>query len=148
MPKVMELVMPDFCQYAVKYMSVPYTEEMPDLHTAAGILNGQFNGYAALDILDYPYCVCENLRRVYIKVSHIAELTEYERELMTREAYARTLRGTIAEKCLNCQRFESEEDCINGRCGMIVDLQYGRQTIGRCAKYKPKGEQKNEGTRN
>ena len=141
MPKVMELVMPDFCQYEFRYMRVPYTQEMPDLRTAAKILNGKFNGYAAFDILDYPFCVSENLCRVYIKVAHIAEITEFERELMTREEYTRVLRRTIDEKCVHCLRFVSEEDCINGYCGMIVGIQSGRGKIGRCRQFKPKGEQ-------
>ena len=144
----MELVMPDFCHYEYKYISVPYTEEMPDLRAAAEMLSDGFNGYAAFDVLDYPYCVRENLRRVYIKVSHIAEITEFERELLTREEYAQTLRRTIAEKCVNCLRFVSEEDCVNGDCGMIVDHQSGRGKIGRCSHFKPKGERNNEGTGN
>lgn len=142
----MELVMPDFC--LSKYISVPYTEEMPDLRTAAERLSSQFNGYAAFDMLDDPFCVRENQRRVYIKVSHIAEITESERELMTREEYAQTLRRTILEKCINCRRFVSEEDCINGYCGRITQHQFDRDKIGMCRKFKPKGEQNNEGTGN
>ncbi|MBQ9901828.1 MAG: hypothetical protein IJM51_05515 [Clostridia bacterium] len=148
MPRVMELVMPDFCQYEDKYMSVPYTGEMPHLRRAAELLNGKFNGYAAFDILDYPYCVRENLRRVYVRVSHISEITEFERELLTREEYAQALRRTINEKCVNCLRFVSEEACVNGDCGMIVDHQSGRGKIGRCRNFKPKGEPDHEGTGN
>lgn len=138
--KVMELVMPDFCPFNLKYISVPYTDEMPDLQTAAESLSRRFNSYVAIDMLDYPYCVRENLSRVYIKVSHIVEITERECELFTREEYAQVLHRTIAEKCIGCLRFVSEEDCIDGNCGMIVDYQYGNGKIGRCRKFKPKGE--------
>lgn len=130
----MVLEMPDFCQFEYQYISVPYTRELPDLKTAAEYFNENFGKYVRLDILGYPARVRENIRTIYVKTSHIYQIYEGEEILMSREEYAALLRPVIAEKCVNCARFVSEEHCINADCGFL----HADRKSKFCVKYTPR----------
>lgn len=131
---MMVLEMPDFCQFEYEYISVPYTPELSDLKTAADCFNAHFGQYVRLAVLGYPACVRENMRTIYVKTSHIVQLYEDEETLMSREEYAALLRPIIAEKCMNCARFVSEEHCIKADCGFL----HADRPSKFCVKYTPK----------
>ena len=142
--KIIELEMPDFCQYEYSFIRIPVTDKLPDLQAVASVFNENYAGFVPVDMLDFPYCVRESTRRIYVRPMHIKSICEYDKKLMSREEYSEALHRTVKEQCVKCVRFISEEYSVDGNCGIIRDCEYGQQEIGRCRHFKHK-EGENEG---
>ena len=138
---IIELEMSAFCPNEYAFISIPVTDKLPDMQAAASLFNSNYAGFVAVDMLDYPYCVRENTRRIFLRPSYVKSVCEYEKKLMSREEYAAALHRTVREQCVKCVRFVSEEYSLDGNCGIIRDCEYGQQEIGRCRRFKQrKGE--------
>ena len=146
---IIELEMSAFCPNEYAFISIPVTDKLPDMQAAASLFNSNYAGFVAVDMLDYPYCVRENTRRIFVRPSYVKSVCEYEKKLMSREEYAAALHRTVREQCVKCVRFVSEEYSLDGNCGIIRDCEYGQQEIGRCRRFKQKkGRAKHEGIGN
>ena len=147
--KIIELEMSAFCPNEYAFISIPVTDKLPDMQAVASVFNENCAGFVPVDMLDYPYCVRECTRRIFIRPSYVKSIGEYEKKLMSREEYSAALHRTVKEQCAKCVRFVSEEYSLDGNCGIIRDCEYGQQEIGRCRRFKQReGEGEYERFRN
>lgn len=116
------------------YHYIPYSPEIDSLEAVANFLNEHRGEYAEFETLNneccrLPYFIRENTVRVRINISDISYIDEIDANFVTKEEYAQLLSLVIAQKCVNCARFISEQHCINSICGVL------HPDDGRCVRY-------------
>lgn len=115
-----------------------YPDGINSIETFVKYMNENYNSFIKLvryklDNCVEPYFIAEEKETVYLNVSSLVSVSEFECTVLPKEEYERRLQAVVSEKCVHCQNYVECEDGDN--------LMNHRDTIsldGKCCMFEPK----------
>lgn len=98
------------------YSYIMYPEGISSLEQFIGYANKHFNEFVKFTKLSTencrpPYFIKEDVETVYINLSKMASISEYEvKAILPKEEYKERLKKIVAEKCVHCTSYTEVTD--------------------------------------
>ena len=122
--KIIELEMSAFCPNEYAFISIPVTDKLPDMQAVASVFNENCAGFVPVDMLDYPYCVRECTRRIFIRPSYVKSIVSSARNTaLTETAASSGIVNTVSRKSADAVVSNKEKERANMK---VLEIDYDK----------------------